>query len=176
MRHLSALLSMPVILALGCGPGTPGSDDSPAPPEPEWAYGWWMDAGGLQEHFEWGDYIAQLEIRPDGTVVQMIDYCEGEDWSYESRWELQADGAVRILPASGAVVPFQYPTQESRHIDLRQGEDSCQLEAVRISSLEGTEFPPILLERGRWCTGTYLPEFDECEMQKFCGATPPVCE
>lgn len=172
--RLSVHFLLLVALAVGCGPGTP---DPPDPAEPEWAYGWWMDAGGLQQHFEWGLYIAQLEIRSDGTVLQMLDYCDGQDWSYESRWELQADGAVRILPTPGdAVVPFQYPTEEYRYVDIRPGENSCEVSVVRASAFDGNEFPPILLEHGRWCTGAYLPEFNECEMQKHCGEDPPVCE
>lgn len=160
----------------GCGPGEPGGD-APTLPEPEWTYGWWMSAGGLQDHFEWGAYIPQMEIRPDGTVLQMLDYCDGEDWEYEGRWELQPNGAVRILPAEGDdTVPFQYPTEVFQHVDLRPGDDSCGLFAVRVSSLDGDESAPIPFERGHWCMGQYLPEFDECEMEKDCGNEPPICE
>jgi hypothetical protein len=174
MRALSVQLLMLVALGVGCGPGTP---DAPEPAEPEWAYGWWMDAGGLQDHFEWGAHIAQLEIRSDGTTLHQLDYCDAEDWSYEGRWELQPDGAVRILPADGEeAVPFQYATEAFRYVDLRAGQDSCGMSAVRASIFGGDEFLPIKLERGHWCTGAYLPEFDECEMTKYCGEDPPVCE
>lgn len=113
-----------------------------------------MDAGGLQDHFEWGAYTMQMEIRPDGTVRQIADYCNGEDWTYESRWELQSDGSVRILPKKGdEVLPFQYPGQEYQHVDIQPSEGSCKTTAVRIGKVDGTELP-MTIERGRWCIGT----------------------
>lgn len=49
------------------------------------------------------------EIRSDGTVFQIADYCLGEDWTHESRWEPQSDGSIRILPKAGENgVPFQH--------------------------------------------------------------------
>jgi hypothetical protein len=177
MRIRTVILGLALLVAVtGCGPGTPGPDNPP-PPDPEWAYGWWMDAGGLQDHLEWGAYIAQLEIRPDGTVLQMVDYCDGPDWQAEGRWELQEGGAVRLVPVAGdEVVPFQFPSQEFRHVDLRPGDGACQLSAVRVSQFDGDEFPPIFLERGRWCMGEVLPEFNDCAPQKYCGEDAPVCE
>ena len=176
-KHGGLVLALLAALGLGCGPGGASSDDDVPPPDPEWAYGWWMDSAGLQDHFEWGANIAQMEIRSDGTVLQMVDFCDGQDWQYEGRWELQPDGAVRLLPAMGdEVVPFQYLTQEYRYVDLRSGGDSCELSATRVSPFSGDEFPPLPLERGRWCMGEVLPEFDDCAPRKHCGQEPPVCE
>jgi hypothetical protein len=117
-----------------------------------------------------------MEIRPDGTVFQIADYCNGEDWTYESRWELQPDGAVRVLPKEGEdLLLFQHWSLEYQYVDIRPSETSCQTTAVRIGKVDGTELP-VEIERGRWCIGTYVPEFNECEMQKYCGEDSPICE
>lgn len=177
MRGAVASAACAPVLCLGLVACAPPSADDPPPPEPEWAYGWWMDAGGLHDHPQWGAHIAQMEIRPDGTVLQMVDYCDGQDWQLEGRWELQPDGAVRLLPAAGdEVLSFQYLSLEYRYVDLRPGTDSCELLAVRAPPSNGDEFPPIPLERGRWCMGEVLSEFNDCAPQKYCGEDAPVCE
>jgi hypothetical protein len=174
MRHILIRAGLMVSLCAACGPGAP-SDDGTAPPEPEWAYGWWMTTSGLQDHLEWGAYILQMEIRPDGTVFQTADYCNGDDWVYESRWELQADGSIRILPKDGDDgLPFQhFFSPEYLYVDIKQTANTCEIAAMRVIEESQSE---VTLERGRWCIGDYLPEFNECEMELYCGEDPPVCD
>jgi hypothetical protein len=175
MRRTLIRTGLLVALCTGCGPGTPTDEEGSAPSEPEWAYGWWMSAGGLQDHPEWGAYILQMEVRPDGTVLQVADYCKGEDWTYESSWELQPNGVVRILPKAGDMsLPFQHwQSSGFERVDLKPTDSSCKIAAVRVFKEDQFE---ITLERGRWCVGEYRPEFNDCDLILHCGEEPPVCD
>jgi hypothetical protein len=174
MRHTITCLA--IALVLGCGPGGVADDTQDPPPEPEWAYGWWMNSGGPNLHNEWGAYILQMEIRPDGTAFQIVDYCNGPDWTYESRWEVQPDSSIRILPRAGDDgVPFQTAEGSTfKYFDILPNNGSCMAQVILtgfVNTIPGGE-----LEQGRWCIGEYLPEFDECAPEKYCGEEPPVCE
>jgi hypothetical protein len=174
-----SILATTFIAALlaGCGPGTPGDEtDEPAPPAPEWAFGWWTSPHSPESNAQWGIFSAQMEIRPDGTVLQIVNYCKIEDWVYESRWELQPDGALRILPRDGEnSLPFWRSWPEYQYVDVLPANESCQTTAIRIGAVNGTELPTTI-ERGRWCIGEYVPEFDECPVERYCGEPAPVCE
>ena len=177
MRQSIARLAATAATAfvVGCGPG--GVDESPDPPaEPEWAYGWWMALSTPNLHNEWGAYIVQMEIRQDGTVLQVVDYCNGPDWSYESRWELQPDGSIRVLPKAGSdELPFLTPDGGSfYYFDILPNGGACTLQFTLTSV--GDPIPGGPLERGHWCIGEYLPQFDDCAPEKYCGEEPPVCE
>ncbi len=179
MRQSIARLAAAAATAflVGCGPG--GVDESPDPPaEPEWAYGWWMMPGGPNLHNEWGTYIGQMEIRQDGTVLQVVDYCDGPDWSYESRWELQPDGSIRVLPKAGSdELPFQFPDGgEFVHFDIQPSGGACTVQVLLLGPADPAPVSGGTLERGHWCIGEYLPQFDECASEKYCGEEPPVCE
>jgi hypothetical protein len=174
----TSILAATFIAALlaGCGPGTPGDEtDEPAPPAPEWAFGWWMSPSGLGDDFQWGAYILQMEIRPDGTVFQIADYCKGEDWTHESRWELQSDGSIRIVPKAGDDgVPFQhYTSVDYDYIEIRPSDGSCTTSVVRVREDFQSE---TTIERGRWCIGAYDESINDCPLQKYCGEEAPVCE
>jgi hypothetical protein len=175
MRRPFIRTGLLVALCTGCGPGGPTGEEGSPPPEPEWAYGWWMSAGGLEDHFEWGAYTMQLEIRPDGTAFQIIDYCNGEDWIYESRWELQPDGSVRLLPTpDGTSLPFlDWSSPGYHYVDIKQSDSSCEVAAVRVADNFKSD---MLLDRGRWCIGEYRPEFDDCGVELHCGEAPPICD
>jgi hypothetical protein len=174
----TSILATTFIAALlaGCGPGSPGDEtDDPAPPAPEWAFGWWLTASnGLQSHPQWGTFILQMEIRSDGTVLQMVDYCNGEDWIHESRWELQSNGSIRIIPsASEGTVPFQDWTAEYEYVEIQPSNGSCTTTATRVVGDVESE---TTIERGRWCIGAYDESINDCPLQKYCGEEAPACE
>ncbi|NJK32541.1 MAG: DUF4302 domain-containing protein [Deltaproteobacteria bacterium] len=160
-----------VLLTLACGPGEPSGEDPPTPPE--WAYGWWMDVGGPGEDPTWGAYVLQLEIRPDGTAFQISDYCNGPDSTYESTWEVQPDGAVRILPKpEDEWFWFLTPYSEVRYVDILPPGESCTAKVLRM----GVNETQAEIERGRWCMGEYQPDINDCTLQPHCGEEPPTCE
>jgi hypothetical protein len=159
-----------------CGPGTPGNEaDDPPPPVPEWAFGWWTTPGVPESNSQWGVFTLQMDIRPDGTVFQIADYCKGEDWTHESRWEPQSDGSIRIVPKPGDTgVPFQhYGSGDYDYIEIRPADGSCTTTVLRV---HGDFQSEATIARGRWCIGEYQADIDSCSYEKNCGEESPVCD
>jgi hypothetical protein len=105
-------------------------------------------------------------------VIQEIETCLTEDWLYESRWELQPDGAVRILPNVWETkLLFFDDSGNYDYIDILPTRGSCE-----ATTLRGTQQWEATLVRGHWCIGPYKPETDSCDLEQYCGEDPPVCD